>query len=159
MGRPTDLTPELQQVLCDAVRLGVPLSHACASAEIGLSTVKEWVERGEGTHVTRKATPLYASFAAALKKARADDQARRLARIEQAARGGAVVRCKTTTTTKRDGSTVTVVEETRSEPCWTADAWHLERSDPENWGRDTLIISRLRRLLDEVEKKDAAGTP
>src|SRR6188474_3390188 len=122
MSRPTKLTAELAAALADAVRLGLPLSLACERAGVGVSTVEDWIARGEGRHKSRQSAPLYAEFAAALKRARAEDQARRIARIEKAAKGGAVTFRRTTT--KRDGSVVT--EERFAEPQWTADAWHLE---------------------------------
>jgi hypothetical protein len=130
-GRPTKLTAALARAITDAVRLGLPLAVACARAGVGVATVSEWVARGEGRDPDRRPTKAYADFAAALRKARADDQARRIDRIEQAARGGAVV--QRATHTKPDGTTT--VTEKYAEPQWTADAWHLERSDPAHWGR------------------------
>jgi hypothetical protein len=59
-------------------------------------------------------TPLYADFAHAVEKARGEFVARRIRRIEQAAEGGT----------------------------WTADAWAVERVDPDTWGRrDRLDVS------------------
>jgi hypothetical protein len=133
MPKPT-LTPELQQSIANAVPVGVPYVKAAVMAGVSASTALEWLQRGEGTHKRRK-TPLYAEFAEAIKKAQAEDQARRVARIEQAARGGQVLAEKTTTTVKPDGTTVTVRELKYSGPNWVADAWHLERTDPKRWGR------------------------
>src|SRR5947208_11406900 len=99
MGRPTKLTTELATALLDAIRLGVPLSLACDRAEVGVDTVNEWIRRGEhrdGGRSGRGAAQRYVAFAAAVKKARAEDQARRIARIEKAAKGGAVTFRRTT---------------------------------------------------------------
>lgn len=130
-GRPTKLTPALARTIADAVRQGVPLTVAGESVKVAASTLLEWLARGEDRVAERPATDLYADFAESIKKARADDQARRLARLEQAATGGAVLHRKTIT--KPDGTVV--IEEKYTEPQWTADAWHLERSDPDHWAR------------------------
>jgi hypothetical protein len=133
MASPPKLTPALQNAIVNAVSIGVPLRMASELAGVAFDTVLEWIQRGEGRHPTRRATAPYVQFAHALKKAEAQDQARRVARIEQAARGGQVLVEKTSTTVKPDGSTVTVREVKYSAPSWVADAWHLERTDPKHW--------------------------
>ena len=47
-GRPTKLTPELQQALITAVAEGLPLSTACATVGVSHGAVLEWLARGEG---------------------------------------------------------------------------------------------------------------
>lgn len=128
------LTPELQASIVQAVSVGVPYLKAAMLAGVSHTTAYEWRQRGEGRH-RRRTTRLLADFADAIKKAEAQDQARRVARIEQAARGGVVIYEKTITTEKPDGSRVTVREVKTLPPQWTADAWHLERTDPKRWGR------------------------
>jgi hypothetical protein len=144
MPRPPKLTPPLQAGIVNAVSIGVPYLQAALLAGIGQSTAMQWRQRGEGTH-RRPQTPLFVAFVEAIKKAEAEDQARRVARIEQAARGGAVVYEKETVTEKADGSKVTVREVRRLPPQWVADAWHLERTDPKRWGRrDRLDVHTYR---------------
>jgi hypothetical protein len=145
MSRTTTLTPRLQKALAKAVSGGIPLTHAAELAGVRATTVLEWVQRGEGRHPKRRATTLYAGFAAAIKKAQAQDQARRVGRIEQAARGGQVIAEKTTTVTKKDGSTVTTREVRYSTPAWIADAWLLERTDPKRWGRRDRLDHHVNR--------------
>src|SRR5262245_60078737 len=103
MARPTKLTPELSQAIVAGVALGLPLSAAAERAGITGACARMWLARGEGRH-ERPATPLFVAFVAAIQKAKADDVARRVARIEQAARGGAVL--KRRTITKPDGSQI-----------------------------------------------------
>jgi len=67
----------------------------------------------------------------AVTRARAIDESRRVARLEQAGRGGAVVHEKTTTFA--DGRVIT--ERTYAPPDWRCDAWYLEHAYPERWGR------------------------
>ena len=75
---------------------------------------REWYARGLGRDPDRPCTPLFADFAHGIEKARGDFVARRIRRIEQAAEGGT----------------------------WTADAWAVERVDPDTWGRkDRLDVS------------------
>jgi hypothetical protein len=153
-GRKPKLTPEIEATLINAVTIGVPLRTASELAGVAFDTVLKWIQRGEGRHPIRRATAPYVQFAHALKKAEAQDQARRVARIEQAARGGQVLVEKTSTTVKPDGSTVTVREVKYSAPLWVADAWHLERTDPKHWGRrDRLDVHRYREKISKRAKE------
>lgn len=69
-----------------------------------------------------------AEFAAAVEKARADARRARIQRIQAAGEAGN----------------------------WQADAWFLERSDPQNWGRTTKLIldvdAGLQRQLAEAAR-------
>lgn len=151
MARPPKLIPELEAMLINAITIGVPLRTASELAGVAFDTVLKWIQRGEGRHPTRRAIAPYVQFVHALKKAEAQDQARRVARIEQAARGGQVLVEKTTTTVKPDGSTVTVREVKYSAPLWVADAWHLERTDPKHWGRRDRVDVHTYR--EKIERK------
>jgi hypothetical protein len=140
MPKPSLLTPELQTNLANAVAAGIPFAKACEREGIAAKTGQEWIRRGEGRDKDRPSDETYAAFAAAIKRAQAQDQTRRVLRIEQAAKGGAVTYEKQTTFP--DGR---VVRETRyTEPQWTADAWHLERTDPEHWGRKDRLDVRVK---------------
>lgn len=138
-GRRPQLTAHIQDTIVTAISGGVPFRTACAMAGVSDGVASEWRKRGEGTHPTRPKTPLYAEFAEAIARARATDEARRILRINQAAQGGAVVYEKTTT--YEDGRVVREVR--RSEPSWQADAFHLERSRPETWGRREKVDVRM----------------
>ena len=139
MGRPTKLTPRLQEVITQAVSLGVPVVSAGLYAGVSKACILQWLQRGQGTHPDRPATRAYVDFVDAIEKARAQDEVRRVARLEQAASGGAITYEKTTT--YPDGR---VTREVRlSEAQWTADAWVLERSRPESWGRKERVDLRM----------------
>jgi hypothetical protein len=155
-GRKPKLTPALQEILCTAILGGLTLSAASALAGMPVDTVLRWIQRGEGRHPTRRATAPYVQFVRALKKVQAEDEARRVARIEDAARGGQVVYEKTTTTARKDGSTVTVREVRYTPPDWTADAWHLERSNPKAWGRRDRIDHHYYKSLIEQKARELA---
>jgi hypothetical protein len=156
-GRKSTLTPALEAALVNAVTIGVPLRTASALAGVPYDTVLRWIQRGEDRHPTRRATAPYVQFVQAIKKAQAQDQARRLARLEQVARGGTVVQEYTRTIRRKDGSTVTVHEVRYTPPQWQADAWHLERTDPTHWGRRARLdlhtyhekVARKARQLSE----------
>lgn len=47
MARPTDLTPEVQKIICDALALGSPIAAACDDAGIDDSTYYDWRQRGQ----------------------------------------------------------------------------------------------------------------
>lgn len=67
-GRPTKLTPELQEFLCSKIRKSLPLTTACDIAELGWSTFLEWMQRGDAGE-----SP-YKEFAGAVKKAKGEAQ-------------------------------------------------------------------------------------
>src|SRR3990167_4587665 len=137
-GRPTKLTQAVFTAIINAVSGGVPYLRAAAMANIGPDAAMEWRRRGENVD-NRPTTPLYANFAKALKKAEAQDEARRVLRINQAGQGGQVTHEKTIT--YPDGRVVHEVSRTRPE--WQADAWHLERTQPDVWGRRERLDIRV----------------
>ena len=147
IGRPTKLTPAIRQAILTAVAGGVPYTRAAALADINAQTAVEWLERGEGRG-TRAAAPLYVQFARELKKALAQDEARRVLRINQAGNGGTVIYEKTTT--YPDGRVVREIK--RTAPEWTADAWHLERSQPDVWGRRERVDVRVISIQEAAAK-------
>ena len=138
MGRMTKLTPALQDAIVRAVSCGVPLVTAAQYVGVSQSTVFQWMQRGEGRTV-RPAHTVYVEFVEHIQKAKAEDETRRIVRLEKAARGGEVL-CEKTITYP-DGRVQREVK--YSEPQWTADAWFLERSRPETWGRRDLVDMRL----------------
>ena len=147
-GRQSHLTPALEAALVNAVTIGVPLRAASELASVPYDTVLRWMQRGEGRHPTRRATAPYVQFVQAIKKAQAADQARRIARIEQAARGGHIREEHTRTIDHKDGTTTTVREVRYAPPQWQADAWHLERTDPAHWGRrDRLDVPTYKEKI------------
>ena len=82
-GRPTKLTPALQQKICEAIRAGNYLMTAAAFAGIDKTTLHSWLRRG-----AREARGLYHDFADAVEKAQADAEARDVALIAKAASDG-----------------------------------------------------------------------
>jgi hypothetical protein len=106
-GRPTSLTPELSAQIVALVGEVGALATAARCVGVPVSVAREWLARGLGYDQSRPKTPRYASFADGVEKARGEFVARRIRRIEQAAEEGT----------------------------WTADAWAVERVDPDTWGR------------------------
>jgi len=139
-GRQSKLTPDVHAAVVNAVHLGVPVVSAGESAGIAKPTLLEWIARGQARH-QRPSTKRFADFADVIEKAQAEDEVRRIARLEQAARGGQIVFEKTTT--YPDGRVVHEVRRTRPE--WTTDAWVLERSRPEAWGRKASVDMRVQQ--------------
>jgi hypothetical protein len=82
-GRPVgsvSLTDEIQRTIVEALRAGVMPGAASNLAGIAPRTYFEWIERGEGRHPTRSATPKLKAFAkqarVAIAQARAYAEAR-----------------------------------------------------------------------------------
>jgi transposase len=106
-GRPSKLTPEVQETIVKYLRAGNSFKTACECAGIGASTGLEWRARGEDRHCDRESDDIYAAFAEATRKAEHDAIARNVALIQKAG----------------------------AEGNWQASAWFLERRRPEEWGR------------------------
>jgi transposase len=82
MARPTKLTPEVQEIIVSALKLGASKKKACQYAGITEKSFYEWLQRAE-----RDEQP-YREFSEQIEKAEADHYVRALAQIETAARSG-----------------------------------------------------------------------
>jgi len=78
-GRPEKLTPELQQKIVDAIRMGAYIETAAAYAGINKSTLYDWMRRG-----ARAKSGKYKEFSNAIEKALAESEMRDLAVIAKA---------------------------------------------------------------------------
>ena len=138
MARPTKLTPEVQENICNWLKLGYYQEDAAIMAGISASTYYEWIKKGEQERVAleegEKAQALpdtslpapedgtteielvypFLEFSEAVKKARAEAEGAHIRNIRKAADNGV----------------------------WQASAWFLERSHPKKWGkRNTLELN------------------
>jgi hypothetical protein len=107
-GAKNKLTPETQDKICNALRAG---NHAKVAAEFGgvsETTFFRWMQEGEAATSGAKR-----EFWEAIKKAEADAEVQRVARIAKAGQDGV----------------------------WQADAWWLERKFPERWGRQIQDVN------------------
>jgi hypothetical protein len=120
-GRPTLLTPQVQETIVNAVRIGSYLDDAASLAGINRATLFRWIAWGkdandkaeEGLELDER-DETYRDFCDAVEKARADATLRNIGVIQTAA---------------QDGS-------------WQAAAWYLERTNPRKWGRhDTVELT------------------
>jgi hypothetical protein len=106
-GRPSKLTPEVRDRICQLLKAGNTFRTACEVAGIAASTGREWRARGEDRHSAREGDEDFALFAAAVQKAEEEAAARNVALIQKAA----------------------------AEGTWQAAAWWLERKFPAEWAR------------------------
>ena len=115
MGRPSKLTPEVQDSICKYLRAGNPFKTACEASGIGYATGKQGRQRGEDRHPDRESGEDFVAFVAAVEKAEAEALARCAAVVQKAALDGSV----------------------------QAATWFLERRAPAEWGRvDRHVIAR-----------------
>ena len=129
MARPTKLTPDLIQEVCNWLKLGYYQEDAATMAGISSSTFYDWMRRAEGQKALEsvdsplpdspdaeivEVVDMYLEFSEAVKKARAEAEGAHIRNIRKAADNGT----------------------------WQASAWFLERSFPKKWGkRSTLDIA------------------
>lgn len=127
-GRPSKLTHTVRQNFLSAIAMGTHLETACGFAGIDYNTMREWVQRGEGTHPTRRKTPEYAEFAEAVTRAIAQAEVTLVKRVSDS-----------------------------SKDDWRAATWMLERRHPERWANTQRIQvevqKELERTLDQLEKQ------
>lgn len=143
-GRPTKLTPELTGRIAAVVRDGNYLITACQICGISKQSFLNWMSRGE--EEAGNGRGLFFDFMCAIKKAEAEAEAERLARITEAGKGGQL--SKVITYTRKDGTEVQ--EETFTIPQWLADMTTLERRHPERWGRkdrSTLVVEETKQIV------------
>lgn len=74
MGRPSKLTPEVQERICQAIRAGNYYEAACAYAGIDYSTFRRWIIKGEKAKSGR-----YHNFCEAIKRAEHEAEVRLVA--------------------------------------------------------------------------------
>lgn len=115
MPRPTNLTPEVQKRIVDAIRAGNYAATAAKSAGVAEPTYYQWLERGEGRSKNRPANQVYVDFVEAIRQAEAD------AEIEVAA------------STYKDlrGPDATIADKLK----------YLQVRYPERWGRSRTEIT------------------
>ena len=149
-GRATKLTPQIQESIVRAVTAGVPVVQAAQLAGIGKSTVLQWLQRGAGGS-DRRSQPIYVAFVDAITRARALDEARRLARLELAGRGGAILSERTIT--HPDGRVEREVK--HAPPDWRTDEFYLERAYQDRWGRRVQadMSLEIRQLAQDVAEE------
>jgi len=82
-GRPTKLTPAIEETIVAAVRRGNFLETAAALAGIDAATVRRWVKRGAAAPES-----IYGQFTVAVKRALAESEDRDLTALERAAEEG-----------------------------------------------------------------------
>lgn len=121
-GRPSLLTPETQQAICDGVQLGMPQRLAFLAAGISEACGAGWVEQGRKDLAAAKPDTKYSGFVAHVEKARAAGVRANLATIRSAALGYP----------GPDGKPTKPRE-------WTAAAWILERTNAADFARRTQI--------------------
>ena len=71
MGRPTKLSPEIQERICSALRGGNYEGAAAAAGGVGASTVRQWLQWGRDAKSAR-----YVAFLTAVTRAREDAELR-----------------------------------------------------------------------------------
>jgi hypothetical protein len=150
VSRPTILTPAVQPAIVSRLRAGAYIADAAEAAGVAERTVYQWLQKGaEALDSADASGPsdgsrpegscIYALFAQAVTKARAEARVEAVAAIRRAMIGDSA---------KYDDSGRLVRSEIR--PDWRAALAYLERTDPKGWGR-------VHRTFAELEAQVTAG--
>lgn len=124
-GRPSLIHTGRASKLLEAIGLGMAFSDACEAADLGQSTVLEWVRRGEARDPVRGPDPAYARFAEDYRTARAAGELKLLGDIASA-------------------------QTASGEPDWRARAWILERTRPDRYGKRLQVDANISAERDEL---------
>lgn len=143
------LTPELQDLLIEHLRLGHSVRGATAMAGIGKTSFYMWLKRGrheldqleaDPAATPRRAEAMYVRFWLAVDQAMAEAEARHLRVIDAAAQGGAEV-VETTVVLGHDGKPIRKTAKKKvAGPQWLAARWWLERCAPEFGGQRFEVV-------------------
>lgn len=159
MGRPSKLTPDVQERIVNALNAGNYLEVAAGYAGISPSTLHNWIARGKAARARMDAEAEAESpEPCPTCQAQAGEPCRTL-------EGGDADHPHTARIWRPDADTDTdrryvefveavesaravaqvqmlaVVRRAAAEGAWQAAAWFLERSNPQQWGRRTLEVS------------------
>lgn len=142
-GRPTKLTPELQEKICGYIAAGNYLITACNAVDINPETYRRWLEWADKE--SKDGGGIYHGFYVAIKKAEAEREAVIVQRLLDASMPG---ERKRVVKTDAEGKETIEVTETGGE--WLAAATFLERRHPERWGRkdrSTLVVEETKQII------------
>lgn len=140
-GRPTRLHRDLIDRICGLIREGNYQETAAIACGVPASTYHSWKARGIAARQVLDASGrlpddkaderIFLEFVEAVEEARAEAEARIVESLQRQALGGEVLEVSEVETD--DGEIVRNF--TLSRPDWRAQAWWLERSFPERYGR------------------------
>jgi hypothetical protein len=129
IGRRTICTPELTEQICQILRAGNYVCAACDYVGISERVYYQWAERGQA-ELDRLGDPKvkpkdseapFVHFVQSVTRAKSQAEIQSVARIRKAA-----------------------------EEDWKADAWYLERSHQQRWGRTRVEIEHSGKIGREV---------
>ena len=86
MARPTKLTDDLTDLICENIELGMPYVMACDAAGINYSTFKDWMSKAEEENPKKQ----FLAFSAKVKAANSECAKRCLQHIRDKAESGSV---------------------------------------------------------------------
>ncbi len=130
-GRPTKLTPELQEKIVNAVRAGNYLQTACTWAGVHYGTAWRWMSEAEQPGADKAKI----AFRDAVNRARAESEMRVIGHIQKVIMGGQLL--KETTRTLPNGTTET--ERQFAPPDGRVALEFASRAYPERWGRRAAL--------------------
>lgn len=140
MRRPAFDNKETANRLLQALEGGARRKDACKFADINEQSFYNWKNRAERYETSSEEErdekdAKFFEFFERIKKAESSCRISAVASIKKTWAGQVVLERRTTT--NPDGSQ-TVIEKF-AKPEWTAAAWYLERTDPDNFGRRETI--------------------
>ncbi len=154
-GRPTKLTPELQEKICRYIAAGNYLSVSCQAVGIDDVTFNLWLR--QGAEEQKNGGGMFYDFLMATKRAEALQEAEVAARVLAGSMPG--VRKKVT----KSGPEGEQVEVTETSGDWLAAATYLERRHPDRWGRKDrtrIDINETKEItITHVDYNLAQATP
>jgi hypothetical protein len=132
MGRPSKLTPKIEEIIFECIALGLTYEKVAFAAGVSRHTLINWRKRGQ-----KAKSGIYFNFFNKLKAAEAAGERINLQKIRDAAVGGQEV--KQSKKFYRGNKIVKRITTTKkTPPDWRAAAWILERRYPEKYGKHRI---------------------
>lgn len=129
----------------------VPKKYIADAVNVSVGALMAWFAKGRKGG---KGSEAYRKLLDDCKRVRAEAIATSVARIRKAGQGGAILEEKTVTSS--DGTTTTTRKYVL--PQWTADAWLLERQEPDEFAQNRNELKALQLALKDMETRLLALT-
>lgn len=145
LGRPLELTPEIQAKICESLAAGNIREHAILTSGITVPTFYGWMKKGRAG-----SDPRCVEFFKAVRHAESMVACQNLAMVQKAAMERDEVVTKRVTlpdgTEKVEVTTKRVFD-------WQAATWWLERRFPKHYGSNRREVHDLQKRIKELEAK------
>jgi len=133
MGRKTKLTPEVQETICNWLKLGYYQEDAAVMAGIAPSTFYDWLKKGAEEDAKQEEIKALGSGESPLPAIKEDSDIELVYIYSEFSEAVARARAEA------EGAHIKNIRRAADNGTWQASAWFLERSFPKKWGKRSAL--------------------